>query len=55
MKKIDINFVKSLQDDIQDITGNISDLMWKRKMYTEFVEMVNGNPKINKPNAFMIS
>jgi len=52
MTTVDLKFIESLQKDIEEITGDISDLMWDRKMYTEFVEMVNDNPKINKPNAF---
>lgn len=48
----DLKLIESLQKEIEEITGDISDLMWDRKMYTEFAEMINGNPKINKPNAF---
>lgn len=48
----DAKFIKSLQKDIKEITDDISDLMWDRKMYNEFVEIVTGNSKINTSNAF---
>lgn len=45
-------FIESFKKDVKEITNDISDLMWDRKMYNEFVEIVTGNPQISSPNAF---
>lgn len=52
MKKADTVFIDSLKRDIDKITSDISGIMWDRKMYSEFAEIVKNNSKINKPNAF---
>lgn len=52
MVKVDIKFIESLKKDIEKITSDVSDLMWDRKMYTEFCEIVKNNPTIDKANAF---
>ncbi|MFA6474765.1 MAG: hypothetical protein WCV88_01025 [Patescibacteria group bacterium] len=52
MSDIDTNLIATLKKDIKEITDDISDLMWDRKMYTEFVDIVTNNSKINTTNAF---
>lgn len=52
MPNVDIIFIESLKKDIEKITSSISDLMWDRKMYEDFVEILKNNSSIDKPNAF---
>jgi len=52
MKNFDESFINSSKADMEKIGGHISDLMWSRKMYTDFNEIIKNNPKIDTPNAF---
>jgi hypothetical protein len=52
MANADTIFIESLKKDIEKITGDVSDLMWDRKMYGEFCEIIKNNTAIDKENAF---
>lgn len=47
-----MKLLDDLQKDIEALSGDVSDLMWHRKIYTDLAEIVASNPKINVPNAF---
>lgn len=49
---VDLKFISSLQKDIDEISSDISDLMWNQKMFADFKKIVEANPKINQENVF---
>lgn len=52
MDKPDTIFINSLKENTKDLINNVSDLLWDKKMYNEFCDIIKSNPSINKPNAF---
>ncbi|MEP7167709.1 MAG: hypothetical protein ABI758_07095 [Candidatus Woesebacteria bacterium] len=52
MQKVDTILIESLKKEIKKITDDVSDLMWDRKMYSEFINIIKQNPRIDKPNFF---
>ncbi len=50
--KPDMQFIESLQSDMTKIANDVSDLLWNKKMFDDFVGIVKNNPELNYQNAF---